>query len=383
MNRFEYLSSVSKLYQGALNKTNIKAFHNYSDIFKSVIPELPLSNTASVFKAITDKNKALFPELPISNSMKAFKNLNERLNAFSIEPSMSSAIEAFKNPNDMLNAIYHVPLIKDGFNKYKNLFTSINDQIYESIKGSGFSSINNLTASLKNIIPEPLINNRFDMYKNLITSLDYLSSEPSANNDVVIIENSDHSLNTELLRTINSAITQTVEIISSNTDFDDSDKEIANNLGNCALEMALSNKLPFNIKKNILLNIAQNLWKLLGIPQFQSLFAIFTFIIMLIVSLLAVPVVHQNILIKQTINQITIINNENKTLNLRGITYNSVKIYLAPKTKSTVVFTLDCGDIVEVLMKNKKWIYIRVYKTGIEGWILKKYTKGNNKNNRL
>jgi len=63
-------------------------------------------------------------------------------------------------------------------------------------------------------------------------------------------------------------------------------------------------------------------------------------------------------------------------LNLRGIIYNKTIIHKKPNIKSTAIFRLYCGDIVEVIKIKKKWLYIRVYNTGIEGWVLKKYTKG-------
>jgi len=55
---------------------------------------------------------------------------------------------------------------------------------------------------------------------------------------------------------------------------------------------------------------------------------------------------------------------------------NDTRLYKKPNTKSIIIFTLDCGDIIEVIEIHKKWAYVRLYKTDIEGWVLKKYTKG-------
>ena len=63
-------------------------------------------------------------------------------------------------------------------------------------------------------------------------------------------------------------------------------------------------------------------------------------------------------------------------MNLRGIINNDTKLYKKPNTRSTIIFTLDCGDIIEVIKTHKKWVHVRLYKTDIEGWVLKKYTKG-------
>ncbi|MCL2247524.1 MAG: SH3 domain-containing protein [Lentimicrobiaceae bacterium] len=169
-----------------------------------------------------------------------------------------------------------------------------------------------------------------------------------------------------------SPFAQTVDYLSSKeTKLDDSDYEKINDLSNYALEMTSSKELPVVAKKAILLYGLQKIWKIMGIPQVGILVAIILF------CLQTFDVQHkeQKIIIRKTMREIIIIQRECKELILRCMICDEIKVYKKPNTKSTAICSLDCGNIVEVLEKNKKWIYIRAYKTNIEGWVQKKYTK--------
>ena len=264
--------------------------------------------------------------------------------------------------------------IPDSLKHFSDMFKNFNSEPPISVIPD---SLKHFSDMLKNFNSEPPISYNYDVIKSITDNLRNIYHDTLiSNNNTIGISTASANINIDLLKNINFAIVQTVNNITKKTNHDDTDNEIVNNLSSCALKMAVSKNVPVSIKNNLLFIIAKNLWKLLGIPQFSFLFAIIVYIL----SLIASPEIPQKnyykTISKQTINQITIIVNENKELNLRGIIYNKTIIHKKPNNKSTVIFRLYCGDIVEVIKTNKKWLYIRVYKTGIEGWILKKYTKG-------
>ena len=248
--------------------------------------------------------------------------------------------------NNYSNVLKGIDLMKDfNFDIFKGITSDmvVSNFNYDSIKGINFDV-------LKSIIPDAIR----DFNYKAIENIDFENIQ---------------GINFASLKNITYDISKTLNDLSEKTELDDNDYEKINDLSNYAVKITHSNNFPSYIRKTILLNFLQKLWKFIGKPQVAVLITI-------ILSCYQIFYVPQKNIIRETIKEIIIIENEHKELNLRGIISNGTKLYKKPNKKSFTVFFLDCGDIVEVLKTNKKWIYIRIFNTDIEGWVFKKYTKG-------
>jgi hypothetical protein len=178
------------------------------------------------------------------------------------------------------------------------------------------------------------------------------------------------TINLETISSFNYFVNQKIDEILVKNEYDDDDIERVTELSNFTLGMTFTGNCPNTIKKNLLKNFLRNIWRLMGIPQFAVILAIIIPLVSYAISK------YESSNISKTMKEIIIIEREYREQNLRGIIYDSTRIYIKPHTKSLTLYTLDRGDIVEALKLNKKWVYVRLYKTDIEGWVLKKYTKG-------
>jgi hypothetical protein len=338
MNGFEQINAITNLHRNALKNINLDAMKNiYSDPLGKMIPDMIRGYDLGMANTFADSMRNLIPDM--------------------LKPYDSNVVSTYA---DQLRK-----MIPDAIRGYDlgmaNTFAdSMRNLIPNAIGGFGLGSVNTFTDTVKKLIP--------DMLKVYDSNVASAYADTIKNIDFSLLSN----VNFDSIKRMNSAITRTVNDLSEKSEFDDSDYENVNNISNYALEMTFSDNLPVSVRKNVLFNIVQNLWKLMGIQQFSFLLAV----ISIVLSFLQPPNVAEKIIIKETIREIIIIEQEHKELNLRGIINDGTKLYKKPNTKSTTIFTLDCGDIVEVLKINKKWVYIRLYKTDIEGWVLKKYTKG-------
>jgi len=323
---------------------NIK-IDTFSDSIRKLIPDVLLSSNNIKLDTFSDSIKKLIPDILLSNN-------NIKIDTF----------------YDSIRKLIPDLLLSSNNIKIDTFSDSIKKLIPDIFLSSNNIKLDTFSDSIRKLIPDVLQNNNFTTMSSVLSTLNSINLNAISNINFVGINS------------INTTVEKTVNEISEKEEYDEIDIEKVKSLGDYALGISLSNNLPVSVKKNILLNFLHNLWKLLGIPQFQFLLGI----IAIIITIYSPSIPHK-IIINNTINQIIIIEKENKELDLRGIVNNNVKLYGKPNTKSIPIFSLECGDIIEVLKKNKKWIYVRVYKTDIEGWVLKKYTKGpkNRKTNYL
>ena len=281
----------------------------------------------------------------ISNAMKA------------AAPVLNNIYDLNKNFNSTISSIINSDLFKNINNKLITSFYNIIDSdLYK-----------NYNTALQQVSLQMLDFINSDTFKNFYATAFYVASKFNTITTDLIMNISFNTINA-----INSEIEHTVNKISEKADFEYNDIKKLTELSTYVLETTVTNNYPKSVKKNILINLRRNIWKLMGIPQFAVILTIVIFLIQNTV----LNNVSEKIIIRQTINEIIIIEKENIDVNLRGITNNNTKLYMKPNTKSQTIFTLDCGDIIEVIKIHKKWVYVRLYKTDIKGWVLKKYTKG-------
>ena len=316
MNSIEKINSITKLSDTAIDNLNLDIFNNINNAVKVAAPVLNVINH-DIYKNINNVAKASLQMIEFINS-----------------------------------------------DTYKNIYDAMKTSLYSIINSDFYNNLNSVIkqASLQMI---EFINS--DTYKNIYDAVHYATSILN-----VVTTDVYKNINFDVINAIKSSIEQTVNEISEKDEYDDNDVEKVAGLSKCALEITLTNNYPKSVKKNILINIYKNMWKLMGVPQFALILTVVLFTIQNIIS----NNTSQRIIIKETIREIIIIEKESRDLNLRGIINNDTRLYKKPNTKSIIIFTLDCGDIIEVIEIHKKWAYVRLYKTDIEGWVLKKYTKG-------
>jgi hypothetical protein len=334
-------SSMMKYQYAMINKISPDIFNSYNEAMKAT---LPIIDTMKINSSLIDAMKATMPSADTIRSMMPV------IDALKVVMPSMDAIKSTIPVVDSIKAA--LPLIDT---------MKVNSSLIDALKATMPSM-----DVIKSIMPTlNFVNN--DAFK----SIDYIVNNhivPSLSNiSYDVFDN----FNFETIDHINAFINRTIDEISEKSEYDDNDIEKITELSNFTLGMTITNNCPNSIKKNILRNFLRNIWKLVGIPQFAVILTIVFFIITNILEKYESP----KVIINQTIKEIIIIENEYHELNLRGIT-NNTKLYNKPYTKSIIIYNLDCGDIIEVLKQNKKWVYIRLYKTDIEGWVFKKYTKG-------
>jgi len=335
------IDKIAKLHSTVIKNIDFNAFAKvYSDAF--------LNSYSNTLKAVNIIKNTDFGALANAYSNVFINSYSNTLKIVRIikNTDFSALARAYSNAfeNSYLNTLKAIDIMK------KTDFNAL-AKVYSNAIINGYYNTQKI----------------IDIVKN--TNFDALISSYSKNLKLIDISN---KINFDTINDLNSVITQTVNNFSEKTEFDDNDFEKVNNLSDFALEITYSKKLPAVIRKNILLNILQKFWNLMGIPQIGILIAIVFFCL----QSFDIPQKKQKYIIRETIREIIIIEKEYHEFTLRGITNNDVIVYIKPNTRSTSVFILDCGDIVEVIKNKKKWIYIRLYNTDIEGWVLKKYTKG-------
>ena len=301
----------------------------------------------------------------------SYGDLVIKINAVSSISKLYKNIDAITNYNKLFN------VANFDFNAI-NTFTSKLDSIEPAFLRASSSTLNQLNSLISNndldftrkvntLASGSIMNVTSDLFKNYNFDIAKAFFKIAPGIDFNSIKTFDHYT----IDSINTSIKVTINDLAEKTTLDDSDMEKIENIGKCALEITRTKDLPNSVKKNIVFNILRNLWNFIGKPQFAA-------ILLIILHFMSAqqPNISEKIIVRETLREIIIIEKEHKELHLRGVISNETRLYLKPNTKSEKVFVLDCGDVVEVLRTKKKWIYVRLYKTDIEGWILKKYTKG-------
>jgi hypothetical protein len=290
---------------------------------------------------------------------KIIKNVTPSLNFY--KSTSLQAFEAFNNKNKIIG----------------NSITDIT-KFYAQINNNFPYGVDNIVTAYKNLsffTDKAAINNLHSIFNAVNGIYKYKTSLFNSFSESNIYSTNYYDYNA--LDDINTSISQTITELSEKTEFDEKDNDIIEDISNYTYEISTSKKVPARVKKNLLMNIWRNIWRMTDKNRFALLLTVIFFCYQ---SFIHPIFTSRNTIIKETIREIIIIEKEQKELILRGIIYNGTKIHIKPNTKSSIIFTLDCGDIVEVLKIKKKWVYIKVFRTDIEGWVLKKYTKGNRKN---
>ena len=313
MNSFDKINSITKFSNNLFNNLSPETISSISNAMKVAVPALNIINN----------------------------------NIYGLNTNFGSAISDIIN-NDL----------------YKNINNKLLASFYNTIDSDFYKSFN---AALKKTSSQMLDFINSDTYKNFYTNLNYFTP----NLDIVTTDVY-KNINLNEIKSIKHIIKKTVNEISDKDVYNDKDVEKVTELSSYALQMTLTSNCPKSVKKNLLMDFFRGIWKFMGIQQLAFLLTIVIFVYQNTVLNNA----QQKITINQTINEIIIIERGNIDINLRGITTNNAKLYMKPNTKSQTIFTLDRGDIIEVLKIHKKWVYVRLYKTDIKGWVLKKNTKG-------
>ena len=335
------IDKITNLQNAAIKNID---FNVLAKVYSNAISD----NYSKVLKAVDIVKRTDFGAMKKAYSNAFLNTYSNTLKAVDIvkKTDFGAVANAYSNAflNTYSNTLKAVDIIK------KTDFNAL-AKVYSTSILNGFNNTQKFMEILKNTNFDEFINSCVKSIKLISTTIKF---------------------NFPTINDLNSTITQTVNSLTTKTEFDDGDFEKVKDLSDYALEITHSKQLPGIVKKNILLIILQKFWNLMGIPQIGFLFAIVLFCL----QSFDIPQKKQKYIIRETIREIIIIEKEYNEYPLRGIIMDGVNVYVKPNTRATTIFSLDCGDIVEVFKKKKKWIYVRLYNTDIEGWIFKKYTKG-------
>jgi hypothetical protein len=288
----------------------------------------------------------------------ALSNINlDLFKSYNFDAIRGINYDVFKNLNSITSSI-------DAFNSINNIASSF---AFDAFKSINFNAINDLNSIISRVDLNAFKNSSLDAAKTLNTIMPNINFGAFDKINSII-----PSFYFDIHKNINFDITQTLNDLSEIEEFDDSYYEKIDNIGKYALNTTSAKYLPSYFRKATLINIYQKLRKVIRTQEFGYLLMILIFCFQTFYK----QKKNQKLILRETIREIIIIERVYKELNLRGITNNGAKLYRKPNTKSTSILALECGDIVEVLKINKKWVYIKLYNTDIEGWVLKKYTKG-------